>query len=572
MKKSKKILSLLASVTATSATIAPVITACSHELDPIVSTLKEETVRQFIELAPIPRYSDRYNYKDIGVEEQQTTLLNKIKAHYKQIVEKQGLVWNDQGATVNDKDGNFICEGNCYFDIPASDDGKNIPTIILQGHMDMVFARAEESDRGLDTPIEIVQRQKDGKQIIESEDNQSSIGADDGIGIASMLSVLVNRNKFTHGKIRCLLTTDEEPGLIGAEQVPEEWFFEDPADESKGKIQYLLNIDGEEVNSSDIANNGGSNYELSCSFTSSHKFTPTSYTFYKFEAKEFYGGHSSLADIHTSPLKYLTKIVGEIKDENENFVINNVATSGAAVGNAIPTGASVMFGITDTEDKTIEYKTKLDEALKKLKGEFPEEEEAEVNVTKIETAPTTSLTKEVSVKILNLLNELSCGVVSPKTNINYYAISNIAPVNMSLEDNKFSLCIYPRSYNVDLLHLIDTNIEAKYEQYLKSIDTNAKITQVAYYEPWVPEADNPMKIILRDGFKSANINDPIMEYCPGGLECSWWFKKQPEINIGVIGPTVTDPHSIYETIYLDTLDSMLQVLVHTLRNIKVIEK
>ena len=106
------------------------------------------------------------------------------------------------------------------FDIPASNDGKNIPTVILQCHVDMVCVSVDDK---VNEDFEIVLEESkaaDGKPIIHSKDNKTTIGADNGVGIATLFALAKNRDKFKHGKIRCILTTDEENGFYGASQVP----------------------------------------------------------------------------------------------------------------------------------------------------------------------------------------------------------------------------------------------------------------------------------------------------------------------------------------------------------------
>jgi dipeptidase D len=65
--------------------------------------------------------------------------------------------------------------------------------------------------------------------------NETTLGADCGIGIAAQLAVLTSE-EIKHGPIECLITVDEETGLTGA-------FALKPGFLS-GKI--LLNLDSED--------------------------------------------------------------------------------------------------------------------------------------------------------------------------------------------------------------------------------------------------------------------------------------------------------------------------------------
>ena len=93
----------------------------------------------------------------------------------------------------------------------------------------------------------------------------TNIGADDGIGIAIILAIAKTRDAFKHGPIRCLFTTDEEQGLIGASHIPDEWFKYNGE-----QIQYLINLDSEVLNKPTVATIGNDSFYEYCSFTDSN--------------------------------------------------------------------------------------------------------------------------------------------------------------------------------------------------------------------------------------------------------------------------------------------------------------
>jgi dipeptidase D len=72
--------------------------------------------------------------------------------------------------------------------------------------------------------------------FIHSKGNMTSLGADDGIGMAIVLAVLDSK-EVEHGPLECLFTWDEEQGMSGARSL------------KPGILQgkYMLNIDNEEV-------------------------------------------------------------------------------------------------------------------------------------------------------------------------------------------------------------------------------------------------------------------------------------------------------------------------------------
>ena len=123
-----------------------------------------------------------------------------------------------QITSLSDDDIHTDDAGNIYFDLPASSGCEDKDMIILQGHTDMVVAGMTEEEKEVN-PINAELDLKNN--IIHSKDYKTSLGADNGIGIAIMLYIAKHINDFNHGPIRFLMTADEEIGMVGAAAVDE---------------------------------------------------------------------------------------------------------------------------------------------------------------------------------------------------------------------------------------------------------------------------------------------------------------------------------------------------------------
>ena len=147
-------------------------------------TILNGVLEEFAKLAAIPRPSKH--------EEQVSNYLKKF-------FEQRGI------KVVQDSFKNIIAE------VPASSGKEKSPLTILQAHMDMVCV-AEEGYAFEPTkdPIKLIR----GEKFLEAEG--TSLGADDGIGIAEILWLIKNLQSFTHGRLRIIFTTDEEQGMSGA--------------------------------------------------------------------------------------------------------------------------------------------------------------------------------------------------------------------------------------------------------------------------------------------------------------------------------------------------------------------
>src|SRR3982750_1262232 len=99
---------------------------------------------------------------------------------------------------------------NLVFDVPATSGREAAPTVVLQGHLDMVCERQPDSPNDpTEGRIELV---VDGDWLTA---NGTTLGADDGVGIAAMMA-LVEDSSLPHGPLQLLMTVAEEVGLEGA--------------------------------------------------------------------------------------------------------------------------------------------------------------------------------------------------------------------------------------------------------------------------------------------------------------------------------------------------------------------
>ena len=100
--------------------------------------------------------------------------------------------------------------GNILIVKPPSAGMENRKTVVLQSHMDMVGEKNADYPHDWTTDP-IIPAIKDGWVTATG----TTLGADDGIGIASQMAILTDKN-LKAGKIECLFTVDEESGMTGA--------------------------------------------------------------------------------------------------------------------------------------------------------------------------------------------------------------------------------------------------------------------------------------------------------------------------------------------------------------------
>lgn len=139
----------------------------------------------------------------------------KIAAFLESFAKERGLV------CIRDKMNNVLIR------VPATAGYENEPPILLQGHMDMVWAKDSTATIDLETdPLELC---ISGNKL---KAKGTTLGADDGVAIATMLAI-ADDSTIAHPELEFLCTVDEETGLIGIRN----------ADLSVIKSRRMINLD-----------------------------------------------------------------------------------------------------------------------------------------------------------------------------------------------------------------------------------------------------------------------------------------------------------------------------------------
>jgi dipeptidase D len=279
--------------------------------------------------------------------------------------------------------------GNVVISKPASTGMEGKPTVILQGHMDMVCEK--NSEVKFDFTKDPIQLKLNG-DILTADG--TTLGADNGIGLAISLAILEDKT-IKHGPLEALYTIDEETGLTGA--------FALESNMLSGKI--LLNLDSEDFGVITVGCAGGGDSKIELPIKTQPIDGDLDSIIVKVSGLR--GGHSGV-DIHEqrgNAVKILARMLWEASDDNE-FFINDLA--GGDKHNAIPREAIAKISINKNDkDKFINtLKAEEKDILEEIK---PIDPNFKTEVQKSQDFKTT-LTKDSQNKILDLLHGLPHGV------------------------------------------------------------------------------------------------------------------------------------------------------------------
>jgi len=276
---------------------------------------------RFYEITQVPRPSK----KEEKIIEHFKNLLDQLKVEYKV-----------------DKSGSIVAI------LPATKGYENAPTVVLQGHMDMVCEKNKDKVFDFDNdPIDILK--EDGWITADG----TTLGADNGIGLAAALAVITDTDVI-HGPIEILSTVDEETGLTGANNL-EPGFI-------TGKI--MLNMDSEEDGAFYVGCAGG--IDTVATMKIETEAVPKETTAYELLVTGLKGGHSGL-DIQTgrgNAIKILARAFNQLNEVGYSLA----GLDGGSLRNAIPREAEAIIFLT--ADGAAKAEKLIEELQDKVFNEF----------------------------------------------------------------------------------------------------------------------------------------------------------------------------------------------------------
>ena len=481
----------------------------------VISNLEPKLVwKHFDEIRQIPRCSKH--------EE-------KIRNYIVDFAKKQKLKYKV------DKPGNVVISK------PATSDMEKRPTVILQGHMDMVCEK--NSDVKFDFTKDPIKLKLKGDKLTA---DGTTLGADNGIGLAMSLAILEDKS-LKHGPLEALFTVDEETGLTGA--------FALKNDMLTGRI--MLNLDSEDFGVITVGCAGGGDSKIELPL----KTEPISGNLESMMIKVsgLRGGHSGV-DIHEqrgNAVKILTRMLWKTKDDY-SFHISEI--TGGDKHNAIPREAyaKILIDKTKKDNFISTLKKESKNILEEIK---PIDPNLKVDFTKIEK-PNKTLTMDSQKQLLNLLQSLPHGVDKWSYDIPDLVETSTNLASVKINEKNILIHMSTRSSIKSALQDLRDRINAVAKL------TGAKITEENPYPGWKPNMESKVLKLSRKIFKDMYGNDPKIEAIHAGLETGIIGEKFPGMDMISIGPTLKYPHSPEEELHVSTVDKTYDFVLKILEEIK----
>ena len=411
----------------------------------------------------------------------------------------------------------------------ATQGRENEESIMLQAHTDMVAEKNNGTVHNFDTdPIELIQEDN----ILHA--NGTTLGADDGFGVAIMMAVLDN-TQISHPRLECLFTSSEEVGLEGASAF----------DYSKIESRRMINLDSAEEDTVIIGCCGGIRTELTVPVTQQKG----EFKGYKITLGGLCGGHSG-EDINKSRLNahiVMGRILNRI-GKDADFCISYI--TGGDKDNAIPRECECVI----VTDKELDLSWANDFARSLLVAV----EDGNLYVKVEKTTTSCAISDADTQKILEVLS-IRNAVLYYRTEPPILPETSRNLARIRTNEGNISIGFSSRSYLEDRLDESTSALDALAEKIGGTTFHHER------YPGWASDKDIPLVKNWQRAFErvSGKTTEPTLIHA--GLECGLMSRELKGLNAISVGCNVHDLHTPQETMELDSMDKIYETVVEFLK-------
>ncbi len=430
--------------------------------------------------------------------------------------------------------------GNILLRKPATAGMENRKPVVLQAHLDMVPQK--NNDTVHDFLKDPIQPYIDNGWV---KARGTTLGADNGIGLASALAALVAKD-VEHGPLEVLLTMTEESGMDGAFGLQPNWL----------QAEILINTDSETEGEIYMGCAGGIDFITTLPLQ--REAVPAGFTSLKLTLKGLKGGHSG-AEIHLG-LGNANKLLARFLCEHaEKLDLRLLDLTGGTLRNAIPREAVAHLALA--ADKVDAFKTAAEAFEATLQFELAAVEKNIKLVVEASSSDAKALNKDSQSRFLGLLNATPNGVIRMSDDVKGVVETSLNVGVVSMNDDEAEIICLIRS-------LIDSG-----KDYVVSMLTSvgqlagAKTSPKGGYPGWKPDPESPVMAQVREIYQGLFNKTPNIMVIHAGLECGLFKKPYPEMDMVSIGPTITGPHSPDEQVHIGSVDLYWQLLIALLKAI-----
>lgn len=420
---------------------------------------------------------------------------------------------------------------------PASKGYESKPTVIIQGHMDMVCDKSEGFDIDFSNdpiPFEV----KDGLIMAPN----TTLGADNGIAVAMGLAILEDKS-LEHPSLEVLITTNEESGMTGAAQLDKESLT--------GKI--LINIDSEEEGKLLVSCAGGKRFSIEVPVS----FKDTEKPSYTLKVSGLKGGHSGMEidKGRGNSNKLLARALDGLKILD--YDLCNI--EGGSKSNVIPRLSLAVIGIKESDFESAKAMVKSLESCFKVELSTSD---PDVTLTLEKTEDRSKAFEDsVKSKVITALLLVPNGINSMSMDIKgLVESSNNMGVISTLED-KVVIENAIRSSVKSLKDMLSRQME------LIAESLGASWSSSGEYPAWQYRKDSYIRDLFARTYREISGKEIEIEAIHAGLECGLFYELLGDIDMVSLGPDMWGVHAPGERLSIASVERTYNILVEVLRKI-----
>ena len=430
--------------------------------------------------------------------------------------------------------------GNIVVRKDATPGYEHAPTVLIQGHVDMVCEKNKDTEFDFDN--DPIKAYVDGEWVTA---DGTTLGADNGIGVAPGLAVLESKD-MVHPPMEFLFTVDEETGLTGAKGLKPGFL----------KADMMLNLDSEEDGALYVGCAGGMDTAGVMQLTMGDAAADS--VAIEINMGGLKGGHSGL-DVATgrgNAIKFLTRVLNDLRAK---YTVQFSSILGGSKRNAIPREAEIVVYVPQADaDAVIASMAGYQELfLGEIKTVEPDlaltAKKVEGNGKVADDAQFTAL--------LEALQALPTGVIKMSADIDGLVETSTMLATVTMDGDKLTIGTSQRS-----------SVESEKADIVATVGAvlrlaGFEVVQGDGYPGWKPNMESSALKFVKQSFSELFGGEPEIKAIHAGLECGLIGEVFPNMDMISFGPTIEGAHSPDERINIPATSRFWDLVVKTLENV-----
>jgi dipeptidase D len=430
--------------------------------------------------------------------------------------------------------------GNLIIRKPASPGRSACPGVILQAHLDMVCQKnaSHEHDFSRDAIRPIV---RDGWLIAEN----TTLGADNGIGVALMLAVLEDEH-LEHGPLEALFTVDEEAGMGGARGL------------ETGVLQgrLMLNLDTEVWGEFYLGCAGG--LDVNVERAGLTEALPAGYRPVNIVLRGLRGGHSGV-NIHEERGNAIKLLVRALRELEAHFPLRLASLLGGSARNALPREAFATVALPET------VLAGLPPILQQMQDGLRQA------LSGVDDGVTLDWRVAEATQVMSCAEQAVWLASLHAAPHGVRRMSRQVPGVVETSNNLGMVDLQPSggSCNFMVRSLLDSGSTALADEIVSLFAlSGTKAEKTGYYPGWAPNPASPLLALCQSVFQRDFAAASSVQVIHAGLECGIIGAKYPGLDIVSFGPTIHGAHAPGESVEIVTVDrcwALLKAILAAIR-------